>query len=318
MQLKGAQLHYPVHEKELLGIIRALKKWRADLLGNQFEVFTDHRTLENFQTQKALSRRQARWMEEMAQFDMSINYIRGEDNTVADALSRLPDNPTETVPDCDPSEVDSWKSWLEAATLMHSSVPVMAVQQKSALLIATDERVLKDIRNGYLSDEFCKKFVSGEKILPNVREVNGLWYIGDRLLIPRTGNIREQLFRLAHDSLGHFGADKAYGSLRDAYYWPNMRRDLELSYIPSCEPCQRNKSRTSKIPGPLHPLPVPEKRGESVAIDFIGPLPEDGGFNCIATFTDRIGADVRIVPCKTTLTAEGMAQLFFDSWYLVI
>ncbi len=155
MQLKGAQLHYPVHEKELLGIIRALKKWRADLLGNQFEVFTDHRTLENFQTQKALSRRQARWMEEMAQFDMSINYIRGEDNTVADALSRLPDNPTETIPDCNPSEVDSWKSWLEAATPMHSSVPVTAIQQKSALLIATDERVLKDIRNGYLSDEFC-------------------------------------------------------------------------------------------------------------------------------------------------------------------
>ncbi len=92
MQLKGAQLHYPVHEKELLGIVRALKKWRADLLGNQFEVFTDHRTLENFQTQKALSRCQARWMEEMAQFDMSINYIRGEDNTIADALSRLPDN----------------------------------------------------------------------------------------------------------------------------------------------------------------------------------------------------------------------------------
>ncbi len=55
MQLKGAQLHYPVHEKELLDIVRALKKWRADLLGNQFEVFTDHRTLENFQTQKALS-----------------------------------------------------------------------------------------------------------------------------------------------------------------------------------------------------------------------------------------------------------------------
>ncbi len=32
-------------------------------------------------------------MEEMAQFDMTINYIHGEDNTVADALSHLPDNP---------------------------------------------------------------------------------------------------------------------------------------------------------------------------------------------------------------------------------
>ncbi len=84
----------------------ALKKWHADLLGNQFEVFTDHRTLENFQTQKALSRRQACGMEEMVQFDMTINYIHSEDNTMADALSYLPDNPVESVPDADSSEVN--------------------------------------------------------------------------------------------------------------------------------------------------------------------------------------------------------------------
>ncbi len=200
MQLKGAQLHYPVHEKELLGIVRALKKWRADLLGNQFEVFTDHRTLENFQTQKALSRCQARWMEEMAQFDMSINYIRGEDNTIADALSRLPDNPTETVPDCDPSEVDSWKSWLEAATPMHSSVPVMAVQQKSALLIATDERVLKTLGMDTSQMSFVKNLYLEKRSCPMFERLMACGTLGDRLLIPHTGNIREQLFRLAHDS----------------------------------------------------------------------------------------------------------------------
>lgn len=133
-------------------------------------------------------------MEEMAQFDMSINYIHGEDNTVADTLSRLPDNPAEIVPDIDPSEVDSWKPWLEAMTPTDSSLLVAYVQQRSALLIATNEHVLKEIRSGYHSDEFCKKFVSGEMILPNVQEVNGLWYIGDWLLIPRTGKIHEQLF----------------------------------------------------------------------------------------------------------------------------
>ena len=52
---------------------------------------------------------------------------------------------------------------------------------------------------------------------------NGLWYIGDRLLIPRVTTLRETLFHLAHDTLGHFGADKSYASLRDVYYWPNMR-----------------------------------------------------------------------------------------------
>ena len=51
MQLKGAEKNYPVHEKELLAIIRALKKWRSDLLGIPIYVYTDHRTLQNFDTQ---------------------------------------------------------------------------------------------------------------------------------------------------------------------------------------------------------------------------------------------------------------------------
>ena len=54
MQLKGAEKNYPVHKKELLVIIRVLRKWRADLLGTHFYVYTDHRTLENFDTQKDL------------------------------------------------------------------------------------------------------------------------------------------------------------------------------------------------------------------------------------------------------------------------
>lgn len=87
-QQRTAELNYPVHEKELLAIIRALKKWRLDLLGTHVDVFTDHRTLENFQNQRDLSRRQALWAEYMSQYDINIHYIKGEDNLAADALSR--------------------------------------------------------------------------------------------------------------------------------------------------------------------------------------------------------------------------------------
>src|SRR5271163_3711112 len=52
MTFKGAKLNYPVHEKELLAIIQALKKWRAGLIGCPFFVYTDHKTLENFATQR--------------------------------------------------------------------------------------------------------------------------------------------------------------------------------------------------------------------------------------------------------------------------
>lgn len=77
-----------------------------------------------------------------------------------------------------------------------------------------------------------------------------------------------------------------------------------------------NKSTTTKPAGPLHPLPIPDNRGNSVAIDFIGPLPEDGGFNCIVTMTDRLGgSDIRIRATRTDISAEDFAVIFFDEWY---
>lgn len=68
-------------------------------------------------------------------------------------------------------------------------------------------------------------------------ESNGLWYVDNHLLIPRTGNLCKMLFQLAHDNLGHFSADKSYASLCNAYYWPNMHCDLEQAYIPACTDC---------------------------------------------------------------------------------
>jgi hypothetical protein len=53
-----------------------------------------------------------------------------------------------------------------------------------------------------------------------------------------------------------------------------------------------NKSSTRKPTGPLHPLSIPDDRGDSVAIDFIGPLPLDKNFNCILSMTDCLGSDI--------------------------
>lgn len=84
---KGVELNYPVHEKEQLAIIHALAKWRTDLLGYKFEVWSDHYTLQHLHTQCDLSHRQARWLEFTSQYDYSIHYLPGEKNVVADALS---------------------------------------------------------------------------------------------------------------------------------------------------------------------------------------------------------------------------------------
>ncbi|KNZ81999.1 hypothetical protein J132_09066 [Termitomyces sp. J132] len=60
--------------------------------------------------------------------------------------------------------------------------------------------------------------------------------------------------------LRHYGFKKSYAALHNSFYWPNMWWDLEKAYIPSCIPCQRNKDCMTKLVGPLHPLPVPDKR----------------------------------------------------------
>lgn len=92
-------------------------------------------------------------------------------------------------------------------------------------------------------------------------------------------------------------------------------RDLVDFYVASCPDCQRNKGRTAKPSGPLHPLPIPDGRLDSITMDFVGPLPEVKGFDCLMTITDRLGSDVQIIACRTDSTAQQIAGLFFDRWY---
>ena len=54
----------------------------------QFEIFTDHRSLKYIFTQKDLNLRQRRWVEYLKDYDFSLFYHLGKANVVADALSR--------------------------------------------------------------------------------------------------------------------------------------------------------------------------------------------------------------------------------------
>jgi len=87
-KLTSAEQNYPIHEKELLAIIHAIRLWRPYLEGQKFTVVTDHASLEYIKTQGNLSKRQARWLETLQANDFDVKYKPGKDNVVADALSR--------------------------------------------------------------------------------------------------------------------------------------------------------------------------------------------------------------------------------------
>ncbi|MBW0486898.1 hypothetical protein O181_026613 [Austropuccinia psidii MF-1] len=89
-KLLPAELNYVIHDKELLGIVWALKHRRAFLLSlsDSFEVLTDHSSLEYFMSSKVLTSCQARWAEFLSEFHFSITYHPGRLATLPDSLSR--------------------------------------------------------------------------------------------------------------------------------------------------------------------------------------------------------------------------------------
>ncbi|MBW0562677.1 hypothetical protein O181_102392 [Austropuccinia psidii MF-1] len=63
------ELNYEIHEKELLGIVWAIKRCRAFLLSRSspFEVLTNHSSLQYFMYSEVLTSLQARWAEFLSQ-----------------------------------------------------------------------------------------------------------------------------------------------------------------------------------------------------------------------------------------------------------
>ena len=73
---------------ELAVIVFALKIWCHYLFGEQFEVYSDHKSLKYIFTQRDLNMRQRRWMEFLEDYDFSLHYHPNKANVVADTLSR--------------------------------------------------------------------------------------------------------------------------------------------------------------------------------------------------------------------------------------
>ena len=87
-QLKNHELNYPTYDMELAAIVFSLKIWRHYLYGEQFEVFSDHKSLKYIFTQWDLNIRKRMWMEYLENYDFTFHYDLDKANVVVDALSR--------------------------------------------------------------------------------------------------------------------------------------------------------------------------------------------------------------------------------------
>jgi hypothetical protein len=76
------------YERELIGLVQAVRHWRPYLWGRRFIVRTDHYSLKFLLDQRLSTVPQHQWVSKLLGFDFAVEYRPGRLNLVADALSR--------------------------------------------------------------------------------------------------------------------------------------------------------------------------------------------------------------------------------------
>jgi hypothetical protein len=76
------------YERELIGLVLAIRHWRPYLWARRFVVRTDHFSLKYLLDQWLATIPQHHWVRKLLGFDFTVEYKAGATNAVADAPSR--------------------------------------------------------------------------------------------------------------------------------------------------------------------------------------------------------------------------------------
>jgi transposase InsO family protein len=296
-KMAPAEQNYDIREKELLALVVAVKLWRHYLEGSElpFKILTDHESLKYFQSSRTLSRRQARWSEEINHHRYVIEYRPGSKNGKADALSRRRD-----------FAEGGKASDTEPQTLLK---PI----EINALSLAPDlENTIKQyLQHDPVAQNILNNFKSNHDSSRSYSVVDDLLFRDGLIYIPDYEPLKVQILQSCHDSpvSGHFGQVKTHELVTRNFYWPGLRTFVN-DYVLSCEECQRAKPSHHRKYGLLQPLPIPPRPWSSLSLDHIVDLPSSHDFDCILVVVCRRTKMAHFIPTKKTDTAKDLAQQF--------
>ncbi len=214
-KLTDTQRHYPVTERELLAITETLKYFKHMLLGHTIIVQTDHKNLTHPASTHTSDRvlRQRLLLEE---YGAELQYIPGEKNIVADALSCIPTEELFTF---------------DNDTDFPLNLQLIANKQAEAL---------------------AKQPPKYEKA---VREGINLYVQVNTAAIYVPAVLRASILQWYHTTLLHPGIKRMQATLKEHFYWPGVDAAVE-SLVCTCTMCQKCKLTAVKKYGRSRCLPT--------------------------------------------------------------
>ena len=237
-QLKKHEQNYPTHDMELAAVVFALKIWRHYLYGEEFEVYSDHKSLKYIFTQRDLNMRQRRWMEFLEDYDFTLHYHPGKANVVVDALRRKSRGVLASIASRE------WKM-LETVGQLRLQYSEQA-QGTLGSLVATPSLLSRVIESQWQD----AKIVSiRDRVQPGtghegwtIHSDGSLRYRG-RVVVPRSTDLRKEILREFHCSrfFVHLDGTKMYQDLYRQYYWRGMKRHVG-DFVRRCLTCQQVKA----------------------------------------------------------------------------
>jgi RNase H-like domain found in reverse transcriptase/Reverse transcriptase (RNA-dependent DNA polymerase)/Integrase zinc binding domain/Integrase core domain len=242
--LSRTERNYSSVERELLGILFAIEKFRPYVEGTKFKVITDCYSLLWLNNLKNPSGRLARWSVRLRQHNFDLIHRKGANNVVPDALSRIPDSVIEIASfNIDIDRIDPWYDQLRSKIL--------------------------DDPNKYPQWKVENDFIL--KYIPSHLPVNNN-IIDWKYLVPKPQRI--EIIKSCHDLAisSHLGFYKTLNRVQERFYWPKMRRDI-VKYVRNCNVCESQKFPNSKQMGLMGREKICRVPFQIIGLDLIGPLP---------------------------------------------
>ncbi|MGH0116826.1 UNVERIFIED_CONTAM: hypothetical protein FKN15_019215 [Acipenser sinensis] len=131
-----------------------------------------------------------------------------------------------------------------------------------------------------------------------------------QLVLPQ--EYREVVLKAMHDDSGHLGVDKILDQVRQRFYWPHQRKDIEI-YCKNCLRCIARKT----LPKKSAPLVNIQSQGpmELVCMDFLSLESDSKGISNILVITDHFTRYAQAFPTKDQRACT-VAKVLWEKYFV--